>query len=452
MTFPVDDPGIRSGRAKTGILRLRAVSKAAGQQEARTLKWGGFLSECGSRADDYYIGSFKRDRDSGLVVGCTHPVSGLFHGVFRSQQYGVEGGLEGTLGGPVAAGVFPARPGDVLTTGFRAHFALDGSGAEDSCPAPRRPTGASTSSARAATPSKIEETAEYKTFLGLCDAGPTPTLRAWGTWVQGQASDFVKRASGFAGAKSSDMFEEETSFGVHSARLVSGSVPTDFFTLLATDELPQDLWRRGNVFALASAVLEPKLREAIVRSKGGLLPADVVELALGVTGGNYPLAVVTAHDLLKNITKLGRHQIELAVLGRAKFKRDPEPFLRPLREYNTVVEKLASLRWKPEADKDKMGPWYHVFAVATGGALSWNAGEAREIVDLEHTAKKYNLFSGEGGHDVIKHQVDHCFAFAAGEEPLAKLSRFWDYSLFAKLFADVGIDDCLLGQVKFATN
>jgi hypothetical protein len=248
------------------------------------------------------------------------------------------------------------------------------------------------------------------------------------------------------------MIEAESSFGVHSARLVQGTVPTDFFTIFATDDLPADLWRRGNVFALATAVIEPRLRQAIVNGKGGLLPADVVELALKVTNGSYPLAVLTAHNLLKNVTKTGRAEAARGQQARLEFKRSPSRFLAPLAVHNQVVEKLASLRWRPEVDKDKMGPWYHVFAVLSAGALSWNAGEAREIVDLEHGAKKINFFKGEGGHDVVKHQIDHCFAFAAAERPLARVSRFWDYSLFAELFADIGVDHCLLGPIKYATN
>jgi hypothetical protein len=454
MQFPDSDPGVRAGRAKTGKLRLRAVSRAVGEQEQTAFKWGSFVHECGSNAQDYYVGSFERDTDSGPIVGCIHPVSGIFHGVFRSKQYGVEGAIEGVLGGPVAAGVFPARPSDVLGTSFRRHFPGDGTSAAASCPAPRR-TSARTRSvpaSQASPPKRIEDTAEYKTFLGICDADTVPTRRGWGPWIQARARDFIQRASSFPGASSEGMLEGEDSFGLHSARLVHVP-PSDYFTIFGTDQLPQDLWRAGNVFALATAaVYEGALRKAIVSGKGGLYPADVVELALKVTKGSYPLAVLTAHNLFKNITKLGRDEIKRAQQAPREFRTSPIRFLRPLREHNEVVEKLASLRWKPSADMDKMGPWYHIFAVMSGGALNWSAGSARELVDLEHGAKKINFFQGEGGHDVIKHQIDHCFAFAAGERPLAKLSRFWDHSLFADLFATITVDNCLLGPIKYATD
>jgi len=249
------------------------------------------------------------------------------------------------------------------------------------------------------------------------------------------------------------MLEAETSFGRHSARIVTGTEPTDYFVIFGTDNLPRELWRAGNVFALATAaVYEPELRKLIVQSKGGLLPADVVGLALRVTKGSYPLAVLTAHNLFKNITKLGRDEILRAEGAPREFATSPNRFLQPLREHNQVVEKLASLRWRPAADRDKMGPWYHIFAVTSGGALNWSAGAARELVDLEHGAKKFTFFQNEGGHDVIKHQIDHCFAFAAGEEPIAKVSRFWDNSVFRDLFASVTVDHCLLGPIKYATD
>lgn len=148
----------------------------------------------------------------------------------------------------------------------------------------------------------------------------------------------------------------------------------------------------------------------------------------------------------------GRETIKTAKQSPAVFKGTPQKFLKPLSENNKVVAKLSSLRQDPSLKPDKMGPWYHIFAVMTAGAMSWSANTAREIVDLEHGAKKIEFFAGEGGHDLIKHQIDHCFAFAAGERGVAKVSRFWDYSLWAGLFADVPVEACLLGPIKYATD
>ena len=47
-----------------------------------------------------------------------------------------------------------------------------------------------------------------------------------------------------------------------------------------------------------------------------------------------------------------------------------------LGELNKVVAKLSSLRQCPAERPDKMGPWYHIMAVTTAGALSWSAGTA----------------------------------------------------------------------------
>ena len=132
MSFPDNDPAIQSGSAKTGALHLRAVSKEAGKQEAAKFKYGAFLSECGSTADDFYIGTFRRDPDTGPLVGCVHKVSGIFSAVWRSNKYGVEGGFQGVLGGPVAASPFPSRPSNVFATSFRGHFPGDGAATDPS--------------------------------------------------------------------------------------------------------------------------------------------------------------------------------------------------------------------------------------------------------------------------------------------------------------------------------
>jgi hypothetical protein len=117
------------GRADTGVLHLMAVDEAAARSAAAQLQWGSWAlggTGCGPRATAFAVGTFARDSDKGPVVGCFSPTSGIFYGVFKSTQYKVEGGLSGTLPGPMVAGVFPAQPRDELTTTFIGHFPGDG--------------------------------------------------------------------------------------------------------------------------------------------------------------------------------------------------------------------------------------------------------------------------------------------------------------------------------------
>ncbi len=78
--------------------------------------------------------------------------------------------------------------------------------------------------------------------------------------------------------------------------------------------------------------------------------------------------------------------------------------LTVLQRWTPIIAKLASLR-----QSDKMGPWYHAFAVLTVGALL-DGKKAQQVVLAEHLAKKGRLFRGEGAFDVEKFQIDSVFA------------------------------------------
>ena len=128
MTFPPTP-----GRADTGKLHLAFSSKANYEAKAATLRYGTWAAgECGTNATQFYVGTFTRDKDSGLVVGClSQGPSGLFYGVFQSTVYKVEGGLAGTLGAVMTAGVFPSQPQDEFNSQFLGHFAGDGAAPEE---------------------------------------------------------------------------------------------------------------------------------------------------------------------------------------------------------------------------------------------------------------------------------------------------------------------------------
>jgi hypothetical protein len=128
MTFPPTP-----GRADTGKLHLAFTSKANYEAKAASLHYGSWAAgECGTGATQFYVGTFTRDKDSGLVIGCvSQGPSGLFYGVFQSTVYKVEGGLAGTLGAVMTAGVFPSQPQDEFNSQFLGHFAGDGAAPEE---------------------------------------------------------------------------------------------------------------------------------------------------------------------------------------------------------------------------------------------------------------------------------------------------------------------------------
>jgi hypothetical protein len=59
--------------------------------------------------------------------------------------------------------------------------------------------------------------------------------------------------------------------------------------------------RRPLVDGTEQASYESALADRMIESPGGLMPADVMRMALDVTGGDYPLATLTAHNLLKEL-------------------------------------------------------------------------------------------------------------------------------------------------------
>lgn len=151
-----------------------------------------------------------------------------------------------------------------------------------------------------------------------------------------------------------------------------------------------------------------------------------MQLALQATNGNYGLAVLTAHNLLKNVTKSGRET--LGELGQDLNWNRPakrQALLDKMDALDQVVSKLSSLRADPSSPQnvDKMGPWYHAFAILTAGALI-NPLAAGGVTAAEHTAKFFKSFGGEGGFNKEKAAIDACFAVRAVGKTLIGVSRW----------------------------
>ncbi len=284
---------------------------------------------------------------------------------------------------------------------------------------------------------------EYRAFLGL-DNAPTSN---WSARTDDRLEDLERRASTFRDVSDESPVPGERDFGKHSTNLLYPN--GDFFRLLALDLTSAQLVKEGNVYARITRRSQEVLRASILASEGNLQPADVIYYALRATGGSYPLAVLAAHNLLKDVAKIGRQAIDEARSLRPgtsaqaieAYNSRQEQELATLRRQVAVVQKLANLRASPARSGDKMGPWYHGFAVLTAGAFV-GPPTAQAVVFAEHNAKwsktalqklgkllpaswlpKEGFFKGEGGYDPEKHALDKAFADAAGSLALRKLSR-----------------------------
>lgn len=148
---------------------------------------------------------------------------------------------------------------------------------------------------------------------------------------------------------------------------------------------------------------ETLVSEKISISEGNLRPADVLEMCLIESRKNsninrFFLAMTVCHNVLKNaaITARGCEKVHYK---NSKNIWD-KTFVDKLIDLDLkVVEKLPNLR--PIGDphfKDKMGPWYHIFAVG-GAAFMCGGFCAKGAIMLEKIQQ-------DGPKDVVKEKID----------------------------------------------
>ncbi|MEW6582460.1 MAG: hypothetical protein AB1416_06845 [Actinomycetota bacterium] len=401
--------------ARPGTISLRAVDAAAAEGVFTAMgalpgaiPYGGCAPTAADRPrSQYYVGRYHAGSgEEGRIAGCVAPGGSFLFGWYRSDaqaQPNVAWGISFSTSFGSFAAPGEANPERRMELRFAGHFPDDGAGA--------------------ATLPPIETTPEYQTFLGLND----PDRRGYRAWVRHMMERYLLQMRSYYGIKSMDKVPGETRFGKHSDLwLLSGN---DLFELLGLSIPPNTLATRGNVFARTTRA-EADLRKAIERSRGNLLPGDVVVLALMEVGqARYPLAVLTAHNLLKQVALTGREAIRTAddlyaLSDKSAYARALPGILATLRAQNRVLTKLQSLRRNPDAPnaRDKIGPWYHAFAILTMGALR-GANEAKAIVAGEHTAKWLGLFQGEGGLNREKRNLDICWSVLTGHRVLERLDR-----------------------------
>lgn len=177
----------------------------------------------------------------------------------------------------------------------------------------------------------------------------------------------------------------------------------------------------ANTFAKITAPYEQQLKNAIMAQHGKLTPAQVLELSLVVTNGNYRLAVLTAHNLLKQVTYEGRNVAEKT---RRRIAIDPtHPDAVFPHEFGSFAARLANLRSTPQSGvgrTDKMGIWYHSFvplAISAWTDSEWQTGAAvlgEHGLRAAHALLPSSLLGNMGSpFDTEKLHSDLCFASAA---------------------------------------
>jgi len=171
--------------------------------------------------------------------------------------------------------------------------------------------------------------------------------------------------------------------------------------------------QKNNPYVRITAPYMDKLKQRILASPNRLTPADVMREALEVTGGNYRLATLTAHNLFKNITYQGRRRSGYD-RGRISAGRTNVKFPS---EYGNFADKLVNLRPTPQTGvgrTDKMGIWYHSFVPMSIAAWTGNADQADLAIDQEYLVRSLGGLTNMGSPvDPDKKASDLCFASAA---------------------------------------
>ena len=147
------------------------------------------------------------------------------------------------------------------------------------------------------------------------------------------------------------------------------------------------------------ASYEARLAEKLQNAAGKLEPHQVMALALDVCRDDYPLATLTAHNLLKEVAYAERGKTE-CVVGVAKGQKgDVFTTIYPER----ISRKLIDLR--PEGDAvfyDRTGPWYHAFGLFFVGSVA-SGTDAQVFGEIENLTRVFKLGSAP---DYFKERVN----------------------------------------------
>ena len=158
-------------------------------------------------------------------------------------------------------------------------------------------------------------------------------------------------------------------------RLITGD---PFEQLMIHAVTPTDQSKNKYVKQTANSV--KILEQSVLTSVGNITPAQLMTMSLRATDGNFPLAVLTAHNFLKEIAYGGRAQY-LKLRGLIA---QGKPYRFPSR-YGDIAAKLANMR---TAKGDKMGIWYHSFVPLAITAWTFVPDAGDNAITDEYTARR----------------------------------------------------------------
>jgi len=278
----------------------------------------------------------------------------------------------------------------------------------------------------------LEDVPEFRDFRGLDDQR-VPVAK-WPDFIDRCVADVVQTAIKYPGVHNRiEISGEQREIGrLLGIEFVGGFLSGgDLAQLFSMDDLPEE-HRHDNPYAAATRDTEAKLRQAMLAAQtDSLLPKNVMRMSLDASGGSYPLAVLTAHAVLKTAAKKGRHDgirpmyIRVPRSGQRWPKKvfgwnESRPKLYP---HSEIAKRLRNLRPEGDTTGDKLGPWYHVFGVLSVGAMS-SFTEANIGARGEHLLKYMKAFGQEGGFNAVKKEID--LKFAAATLTLTRLNRYTD--------------------------
>lgn len=144
------------------------------------------------------------------------------------------------------------------------------------------------------------------------------------------------------------------------------------------------------------------LEEKMQAHEGRMHPGHIYRYALEISSGNHSIALMIAHNTLKAITYQGREKLyKLTPQGNFIFDMNQKRQVRE-REIRAIVDKLINLRGRPLQNGDKLGPYYHLFAI---GIIVDNYGIFGAQKGLEEE-RAHRIKQGKA-IDEEEHQLDY---------------------------------------------
>ena len=306
------------------------------------------------------------------------------------------------------------------------------------------------------SPPELNAIPEVADFRGVNDP-PDASREDWRIRRDGDLDDMVDEVHNYPGVTTDLLVpgesrtEHELGLFPEAAGMIRGAgAQTGMGELLKDRTVPGDV-RGTNPYAAMTGQTSDQLRKRILAApKGSLSPADVMRSSLDVTNGNYPLATLTALDVLKTTTQRGRNLIcrprplqgneqkiddmcglseELADgnISQAEYDRHMAGLQKALAPYSEIASRLENMRAFPAGGQnDKMGPWYHTWGILAAGAVH---GPTDAVVGtyVENWKKAAGGYVGEGSPNPEKEEIDSEVAWrVADPSQLGTYQRDYD--------------------------